>query len=114
MAEGPGIIAVDTIAHDDSALERRVAELAEKDVVVDRSETIGRTFEQVDSSVCAILIKRHGGGGAVRVFGEGDEVKNVVTGPNESTGYVIVLIATAETCRFLGTPTVRYFRYKTS
>lgn len=29
MAEGPGIIAVDTIAHDDSALERRVAELVQ-------------------------------------------------------------------------------------
>lgn len=82
------------------------------EVVVDDCETIGKTFEQVESSVCAILIKRDGGGGAVRVFG--DAVRNVVTGPSESPGYVIMVIAPGETCRFLGTPTVRFFRRKSS
>lgn len=78
------------------------------EVLIDGCETIGKTFEQVESSVCAILVKKHGGGGAVRVFG--DAVQNVVTGPSESPGFVIVIVAPGETCRFLGTPTVRLFR----
>lgn len=81
---------------------------AQDDLVLDKNETIGTTLELVDPSVRAILVKRHGGGGAVRV--NGDAVRNVVTGPDENIGFDIVVIGTGETCRLFGTPTVRYFR----
>jgi hypothetical protein len=62
----------------------------------------------VEASVRAILIKIHGGGGAVRVFG--NRVRNVVTGPDEITGFKIIILNSGETCRLLGSPTLRYFR----
>ena len=77
-------------------------------VVLDPKETTGTDLEMVDSSVCAVLVRIHGGGGAVRV--NSVPVKNVVTGPNRGTGYVIVVIPSGETCRLYGKPSLRYFR----
>ena len=62
----------------------------------------------VDSSVCAVLVRIHGGGGAVRV--NSIPVKNIVTGLNGGTGFVIVVIPFGETCRLYGNPSLRYFR----
>lgn len=77
-------------------------------MVLDPKETIGTNFETVDSSICAVLIKKHGAAGAVRVFS--NPVTNVVTGPIQGTGFVIVVIKSGEDCMLLGTPSVRYFR----
>ncbi len=66
----------------------------------------------VDSSVCAILVKKHGAAGAVRVFS--DPVTNVVTGPAQGTGFVIVVVKRGQECMFLKTPSVRYFRRRSS
>lgn len=46
--------------------------------------------------------------GAVRV--NSVPVMNVVTGPKQGTGFVIVVIPSGETYRLYGQPSVRYFR----
>jgi hypothetical protein len=129
MAVGSGITSVDDIAHDNEELEKKATDLvlvpgwpkigvpaktsqAQDHLVIDKNETIGKPLELVDPSVRAILIKRHGGGGAVRVHG--NAVRNVVTGPDKDIGFDIVIIGTGETCRLFGTPTVRYFRRRNS
>jgi hypothetical protein len=76
-------------------------------VVLDPSETVGRSLEMVDSSVCAILVRKQSARGAVRVDAPG--MPNVVTGPDQK-GFDIVVIRQDQTCRLFLTPTVRYFR----
>ncbi len=66
----------------------------------------------VDSSVCAVLVRKDGGGGAVRVTG--GMFKNVVTGPTQETGFIIVVVKSCEHCMLLGNPSVRYFRRRSS
>lgn len=78
------------------------------EVTIDTQETVGRDFGTVDQSVCAILIKRDGTPGAVRIFG--DVVTNVVTGPTQGDGYVVVLRKTGQSCRLFGSPSMRFFR----
>lgn len=106
MAESR-VTPVDDIAHDDYMLEKKATELSGEDAIIDQEETIGTDFGTVPQSVCAVLVKKHGPIGALRVFGEG--VTNVVTGPTE-TGFVIVIIKPGESCRLLQTPSLRYFR----
>ena len=78
---------------------------------MDSQETIGTNFEKVDISVRAILVRKDCAEGAVRVFG--NDIWNVVTGPKEN-GFVILRLSEGEYCRLLGTPTVRYFRRRSS
>lgn len=66
----------------------------------------------MDSSVYAMLVKKHGAAGAVRVFS--DPVTNVVTGLIQGTGFVIIVIKPGQDCMFLKTPSVRYFRRRNS
>ena len=75
--------------------------------MIEKQETVGKEFETVDRSIRAILVRKNGSAGAVRVFGE--PIKNVVTGPKE-TGFALITIAAKEECMFLGSPSVRYFR----
>lgn len=77
------------------------------EVVLDPSETVGKSLALVDSSVCAILVRKHSATGAVRVDAPG--MPNVVTGPDQK-GFDIVVIRPGQTCRFFLTPTVRYFK----
>ncbi|OCL14012.1 hypothetical protein AOQ84DRAFT_359276 [Glonium stellatum] len=107
MAGTSQITPVDDIAQDDHKLEEKATQLSGVDLVID-PETIGTDFEMVDSSVRAILVKKHSAGGAVRVFG--NPIRNVVTGPNEGAGFVIVIVGPGETCRLFGSPSIRYFR----
>lgn len=76
-------------------------------VVLDPEETVGTSLEMVDSSVCAILVRKKSARGAVRVDAPG--MPNVVTGPDQ-IGFDIVVIRPGQTCRIFLTPTVRYFR----
>jgi hypothetical protein len=79
-----------------------------EEVTLDRDETVGRgSFEMVDPSVCAVLVKKCSARGAVRVGAP--SLPNVVTGPDEK-GFVIVVINRGQTCMLLLTPTVRYFK----
>jgi hypothetical protein len=65
----------------------------------------GRPQEEVDDSVCAILLKNDGNGG-VRVFRrEGDE--NIV--PKKDEGWHLILIQPDDRARILGIPVLRYF-----
>lgn len=101
---------VDDIAHDDQKLKKKAAQLSGEDVILDPKETLGTDFEKVDPSVCAILVKKHGTVGAVRVFS--DPVTNVETG--RENGFVIVVIKPGQDCMFLQNPSVRYFRRRSS
>ena len=60
----------------------------------------------VDSSVRALLVKKNGGEGAVRV----DDGTYVRTGKNQGDGFVIVTVKTGRICVLLGHPSVRYFK----
>jgi len=111
MAGVSQITPVDDIAQDDQKLEEKATQLSGVDLVIDQ-EKIGTDFEMVDSSVRAILVKKHSADGAVRVFGK--SIRNVVTGPKEGTGFVIVIVESVEECMLLGSPSVRYFRRRTS
>lgn len=78
-------------------------------VVLDSEWTVGTDLEEVDSSVCAILVQKKGRYGAVRLDAPG--MPNVATGPYEDeNGFVIVVIEPGQTCRIFLYPTVRYFR----
>ena len=77
-----------------------------QDVALD-SEKVGENFEAVGPSVCAILLRKDSAWGAVRVYS--NPIKNIVSGPNQGTGFVIVVIEPGQTCRIFGTPSVRYF-----
>lgn len=101
------IVQVDTIANDEQKLKEKAEELCGEPVGID-TEKIGKDLESVDSSVRAILVRKNGGGGAVRVYGS--TIRNVLTGPTEGAGFVIVIIRNDETCRLFGNPSVRYFR----
>jgi hypothetical protein len=82
------------------------------DVVLD-PEKVGADLELADSSVCAVLVKKDGGAGAVRVTGgtlKDGIFKNIRTGPNYGTGFVIVLVESEQDCMLFGNPSVRYFR----
>ena len=54
------------------------------------------------------MVKIHGGGGAVRVFG--NIIRNIVIGPKEPAGFVILIVRPSKSCRLFGSPMVRYFR----
>ena len=77
-----------------------------KDLVIDSHESSGTDLEMVDSTVGAILVKKDGGAGAI----SGGPYKNVLTGPGEGSGYVMVIIMPRENCVLYGKPSVRYFR----
>ncbi|KAL9099512.1 MAG: hypothetical protein Q9163_005001 [Psora crenata] len=98
----------DIIAHDDRKLEEKASQLYGADIVLDSKETTGTDFEILDASICAVLVRKGGGAGAVRVHS--NPVKNVVTGPTQGPGYVIVIVKSGEDCMLLGNPSVRYFR----
>ncbi|KAI9891859.1 MAG: hypothetical protein M1814_002244 [Vezdaea aestivalis] len=106
------IVHVNDIAHDDQQLEEKARVLCDEDVVLDLQETMGKDFGTVETSVCAILVKKDGPWGAVRVFSE--PVTNLVTGPTQGDGFAIVVIKPGQTCRLFGTPSMRYFRRRGS
>jgi len=103
---------VDDIAHKDNELEKKATELCGYEVVLDTNWTVGTDLEELDPSICAVLIKIHGLAGAVRVYSS--PMQNIVSGPKRGHGYVITVIKSGETCNLFGTPSVRYFRRRLS
>lgn len=70
---------------------------------------VGVNLECVDPSIPALLIKKDGAWGAVRV--DTSPVLNEVTGPGQGSGVSVIIIKPGETYRFYQQPSVRYFRY---
>ena len=82
------------------------------DVVLDH-EKIGADLELADSSVCAVLVKKDGGAGAIRITGgifKDGIFKNIRTGPNYRTGFVIILVESEQNYILFDNSSVRYFR----
>jgi hypothetical protein len=120
---GSQIVSADDIAHDDTQLEDKVKELVRRSIcryvhllivlqtgealTIESEVTQGSDFQEMDSTVGAVLVKKKGESGAFRVTG--GETQNVVTGPNES-GVVIVVIKRGQTGMCLGRPSIRRFK----
>ena len=104
---GSQIISADDIAHDDTQLEDKVKELTGEALTIESEVIQGSDFQEMDSTVGAVLVKKKGESGAFRVTG--GETQNVVTGPNES-GVVIVVIKRGQTGMCLGRPSIRRFK----
>ncbi|KAL8855457.1 MAG: hypothetical protein Q9178_007890 [Gyalolechia marmorata] len=100
------VTSVSDIADDDQKLGEKASTSYGEDFILDPRETTGTDFESVDSAVCAILVKKDGGAGAVT----SGTFENVVTGPKQGTGHVIIVLKSGKNCMFYGTPSVRYFR----
>jgi hypothetical protein len=62
----------------------------------------------VDPSVQTILVKIHSRGGALRVFS--NIIRNIVIGPKEPAGFIILIIRPGESCRLFNSPIIHYFR----
>lgn len=77
-----------------------------EDLVIDLKETTGIDFEIEDSAVCAILVRKDSGAGAVT----GGTFENVLTEPKQGTRYAIIVLKSSKSCMFYGTPSMRYFR----
>jgi len=98
---------VDDIADDNKRLEGLASKLCGKTLVIDPEESSGTDLKMMDSTIGAILVKKNGGAGAV----SGGPYKNVVTGPGEQSGYVMVIIKPGENCVLYGQPSIRYLRH---
>jgi hypothetical protein len=109
MAEKSEVIPVDTNAHDDEYLQRIVKEKVKRDVTLDQNWTVGVNLESLGPSIPALLLKKDGAWGAVRV--DTSPVLNEVSGPGMNPGISLILVKPGETCRFYQSPLVRYFRY---
>lgn len=75
-------------------------------VVLEKTEATTTDPEAIDSSIRAILVRKDGGEGAVRV----SNGLYIQTGPQEQKGSVIVKIDTGQICVLFGRPSIRYFR----
>lgn len=62
----------------------------------------------LDRSVRAVLVRKGGGAGAVRVTGS--TFINELTGPDQRTGFVIIVVGPYDDCILFGSPSVRCFR----
>lgn len=80
-----------------------------RNVTLDKDWTVGVNLESIDPSIPALLLKKDGAWGAVRV--DTSPVLNEVSGPGMDPGIALILIKPGETCRFYQIPSVRYFRY---
>jgi hypothetical protein len=80
-----------------------------RNVTLDKDWTIGVNLESIDTSIPALLLKKDGAWGAVRV--DTSPVLNEVSGPGMDPGFSLILVKPGETCRIYQSPSVRYFRY---
>ena len=71
------------------------------DLIID-PKTISIDFKIVDLLVYTIFVKKHNASGAVKVFN--DLIKNIVTGPNKSTSFIIIIIGPSKTYRLFNNP----------
>ena len=81
-----------------------------RDVILDKEWTVGINLETINPSVPALLIKKDGAWGAVRV--DTSPVLNEVSGPG-LTGVSMVIIKRGETCRIYQNPSIRCFHLPT-
>lgn len=67
---------------------------------------MGDDLAILDSQVGAVLVRKHGGAGAI----SGGPYQTILTGPTERAGYLLVIVKPGERCIFYGSPTIRYLR----
>lgn len=109
MAEKSEVIPVDAVAQDDERLMKMVQDKVNRNVTLDKDWTVGVNLESIDPSIPALLLRKDGAWGAVRV--DTSPVLNEVSGPGMVPGISLILVKPGETCRFYQSPSVRYFRY---
>ncbi|GAB1312011.1 hypothetical protein MFIFM68171_02221 [Madurella fahalii] len=102
LAEGPQVVKVTAISHDDATLEAMLG----YGVRLDKEWAVCKSLEKADPSIRALLVKQDCEWGAVRV--DSIPVSNVVTG--QGNDFYIVYIDTGQSCRFFHQPSVRSFR----
>ncbi|OQV10636.1 hypothetical protein CLAIMM_14603 [Cladophialophora immunda] len=103
MDDGEGGEDVSEIQNNDTELVKKVQHQitlskTEK-VTLDVKWSEGPNFYSPEPSQCAVLIKKKSAPGAVRVYGDGDRVTNIVTGPNKQTGVVLIILKDGESYR---------------
>ncbi|KAH7061874.1 hypothetical protein BKA63DRAFT_497714 [Paraphoma chrysanthemicola] len=101
-------IPVDEIAEDYHELQEKVKKITGKELTIEPEDTIGHDFLEMDPNIRAVFVRRKGEPGAFRVTGRGDDVQNIVTGPNER-GAVIVVINPGQVGMCFGHPSFRRF-----
>jgi hypothetical protein len=96
-----------------SALESKVEKKIGRSVTLDADMAIIEVLQSVTSLVApALLLKVHGGAGAVYIHDESAElIDRVKTGPDESQNFQILFLKEGQNCRFYGRPTVWFFRF---
>ena len=76
--------------------------------MLDEKEIVAKSVVTLDPSICAIMIRKGGAPGCVRVFG--NSIKNIIAGPEKKGGRIVVLVKHGEECMIMGEPNVRFFR----
>jgi len=104
---------IDDIIENVEKLEAFAGKMVHMDVTLDPDWIVGSDLELLDYSVPALLVKKQGPWGAVRVNST-PEVLNVTTGPDELKRTIMVVIKIGETCRLYQTPLIRCFRRRIS
>ena len=117
------ITPVDEIAQDDQKLEERAEQLVRAlsicfdtimsntiqvgvKVKLEPTEAVTKDPQVLDKEVLALLIKKNGGEGAVRII----DGTYIPTGHGQVAGTIIVTREPDQTCVLFGSPSVRYFR----
>ena len=109
MAGREQITRVDEVAHNKRLLESKAKTLVGQDVRLDDTNMEVQDLDSVDSTTaCAILVKRHGGTGAVYVHAQKLEI--ILIGPDREKGWLLVRLDPGQSYRFYGNPSVQYFR----
>lgn len=98
--------------NDRSVIEEKVKDKIGKSVRLEENEAVIAEFESVTSVlVPAILVKEHGGAGAIYIHAESAELVDMVrTGPEQPENFSIIFLEEGQNCRFYGRPSVRFFR----
>jgi hypothetical protein len=112
----PQKIKVTDLKNDETSLVNKAIEEIGESVTLDKTETVVSDFGSLslDTSppIPAILVTENGGGGAVQIHTKnGDLVDRQTTGPNQPENSWLMIIKSGQNFRFLGRPTVRYFRF---
>ena len=75
-------------------------------VKLELAEAVTKDPEVLDKEVVALLIKKNGGEGAVRIV----DGTYIPTGHAQEAGTIIVTRQSDQVCVLFGNPSVRYFR----
>lgn len=106
-------INVSDFKNDTTLLQDTATKKVGKSVILDEKETAVSDFDGLSSdNVPAILVQENGGGGVVQIHEKSAElVDKLLTGPSQPQNTWLMFITDGQNFRFLGHPTIRYFRF---